>query len=776
MTRYFWLLIVCFCFIPGGITAQAQPIWQTGDTIRSALFDAQRLLFTINRADNPNVILLETQSLLDTAQSSYVAQLQATAANTSPEANEAIVAALDAAQQALEEQDTVAFAAARGQIWTGLLWLSHDTVRAALLDADVATAQAWLPLREYRQATSVTLVDSPASRALSDLSTDDLTSDKATIIVGNDLRDAYFFRLRDALNELEAAAHEGYAVRAAEWAGQSLGYFHILQPDIQQKLDDDTTTAIANTLQELNATVLSEDWEAVAVHIGEARDALALYQPVELSEALIAERGRLLYLFLDLVSVEYRDGVRNGEITIAIEYQEATTFFAQAKSIYEELRPVMFAAAPADTERLDSLINDIDATMQALGDSADIDAAVAEGLAIVETTLQIDVSTGDVAATFTVIDTLLDEIITATMDGRYEEAERTRVEAYGLFESGPELRLANRAPLLSRELEGLFWEGSSGQDGLYTLLEQEADGAAVTATIGAVRTKLDEAESFLGNTLTTPLAALNSAIIIIREGLEAVLIIGAILAYMLKTGAEKRFITWVFAGVAAAIALSIATWFAAETFLTITPIQRELIEGVTSLIAVGVLFYVTNWLFHKTYVVDWMTFVREKADQALQDGQAIGLAALGFTVVYREGLETVLFYQALLFDAETTPVLLGFTLGLALILAIAYAILRLSKRLALKPLFTATTILLLIMAFSFTGSGIRELQEASVVGTTLLPWFPENILLMEVFGLFPTLQTLLAQVIFMVLIALTFTYSRWQGSREATRVQQHSTT
>ncbi|QPC84470.1 FTR1 family iron permease [Phototrophicus methaneseepsis] len=755
---------------------QATPIWQSGDTLRSTLFDIQRLFITARRADDPDSVYAQGQGLLEQAAATYTDQFQPEVASFAPAADEAITTALNDAQLALDAGDQVAFAAARGRIWTNLLWASYDVVAASLADGDIAAAQAWLALREYRQATSVTLVDSPAARALRSADEGDLTFDEAGVIVGNDLRDAYYFRLRDALTELEAAIGDQYAMRAAEWAGQAQGYFHILQSDYAAKLGEDEAVTIASTLAHLEADIMAQDWDAVAAGLQTVRTSLANYQPVELSAELIAERGRLFHLFLDLVYVEYKDAVRNGEITIPIEYQETTTFYAQAASIYEELRPTISASDPAAAERLDAILADIDAVIADLGDPAQVQIAVSEGLSLIETTLQVDASSGDSAAMFTVIDTLLDDLLAAAAEGRYEEAERTRVEAYGLFESGPELRLANRAPVLSRELEGLFWEGSSGQAGLYTLLDQEADDAALAVAVGQVRQKLNEAESFLGGGLSSSLAAINSATIIIREGLEAVLIIGAILGYMFKMDAERRYIMQVLIGVLAAVALSVATWFAAETFLTITPVQRELIEGVTSLLAVAVLFYVTNWLFHKAYVVDWMTFVREQADKALSNGGAFGLAALGFTVVYREGLETVLFYQALMFDAEPLPVVAGFIVGLGLILAIAYAILRLSKRLPLKPLFTITTIVLLVLAFSFTGAGVRELQEASVISATLLPWFPENLLLMELFGLFPTLETLVAQVIFTVLIALTFTYSRWQGSRGTAAVQRASTT
>jgi high-affinity iron transporter len=765
----FGLLLV----LPASASAREVAAWEAGESIRALLFDAQRLLFTAARADQPDAVFADARLLLDEAAVAYRDQLQPAAAGLASEADAAVMAAFSAGQTALTAEDAAAFASARGQVWTNLLWVSYEVTHAALRQGDTSAATNWLALREYRQATSVSVVDSSAARALRAAERGELTRDEALVIVGNDLRDAYYFRLRDALNEMEVALRDGYRVRAAEWAGQARGYFNILRADFLAKHGEAEAAAAAAALAQLETETLSQA-PAVAASLAAARQQLARYQPVELSPDLIAERGRLLYLFLDLVAVEYRDGVRDGQITIPIEYQEATTFFAQSRSLYEELRPVMIAADPVGAERIDGLLTEIEAIMSNLGDSVALQAAVSESLQIIQTSLQVDVTSGDVAATFTVIDTLLDEVTAAAAAGRYDDAERTRIEAYGLFESGPELRLANRAPLLTREIEGLFWEGSGGVAGLYTQLHQEADARAVRAAVDAVRIRLDEAETFLGETLTTPLAALNSAIIILREGLEAVLIIGAILAYMFKTGAPRRFIAWVFAGVGAALALSVATWFAAETFLTITPVQRELIEGVTSLIAVAVLFYVTNWLFHKLYVTDWMRFIREQADKALNNGRALGLAALGFTVVYREGLETVLFYQALLFDADPAPVLLGFAVGLAFILVIAYVMLRLSRRLPLKPLFTVTTILLLLLAFSFTGAAVRELQEAGAVSATLLPWLPENLVLMEVFGLFPTLETVLAQVIFTALIASTFMYSRWQGSREAVAALQKS--
>jgi high-affinity iron transporter len=354
MVHRLWavLLLVLFIVISANLHAQEQAIWQSGETIRTTLFDAQRRLFSAHRADDPTAIYTEAGTLVDQAASFYTAQLQPVTSAAAPAADAVVIAAFADAHTALDAEDPIAFASARGRIWTGLLWASHAVVQAALARQDFDLAQAWLPLREYRQATSVTLVDSPAARALRDGRQGAINAEEAVAIVGNDLRDAYYFRLQDALSELENAASEGYAVRAAEWAGQAGGYFQILRMDFADKQGEATATTTEEIFLQLQVDTAAQDWDAVNEQLVAARALLADYQPVELSSDLIAERGRLLYLFLDLVYIEYRDGVRNGAITIPIEYQEATTFLAQARSLYEELRPAIGAADPAGAERL----------------------------------------------------------------------------------------------------------------------------------------------------------------------------------------------------------------------------------------------------------------------------------------------------------------------------------------------------------------------------------------------------------------------------------------
>lgn len=762
-----FVLATAVCLTSGSAIAQAQSSapWQAAEEIRDLGFEAQDHLYAAERSERRTEHDDAAAALLARARAMYAQALRPDFSALAPDADRAVAEALDEARAAAASGDAPALAAARGRLWASLLRGSYTASLRSLSEGDVEAATRWLRLREYRDATKVTTAGSGAARALEALQAGRQPLTETVTAVENDLRDAYSFRLRDALTGLAEAAEKGFATRAAEWAGLARGYFDIVRDDFAGKRGDDAATALAGSLSVMEDAAVGGDWRTVEAGIAEVRTLLADYQPVDLAEAEIAERATLLHLFIDLVLVEYRDGVRDGEITIPIEYQEAQTFRDQAQSVYEELHGALVAKDRQAAQRLGELLGELQAVLADLGDTGRVERLVEEALLLVETTLEVDAEAGGSAADFTIIDTLLDELLAAALQGRYEEAETARVEAYAVFESGPELSLVHRAPITSRELEGLFWEGAGGHKGLATLLREEAGPDEIEASVAALKTKLADAEGLLAEGVSGVSAATQSAVIILREGLEAVLIVGAILGYLRATRGPRKYTAWIYAGVLAAILLSMLTWWAAQSLISISVANRELVEGIASLLAVAVLFYVTNWLFHKVYVLDWMTFIKGKVGKAVTSGSALALAGLGFTVVYREGFETALFYQALLFDARPMPVLLGFLAGSAVVLAIAYAILRLSVRLPLKLFFTITGLLLLVLAFSFTGAGIRELQEAGVVDATLLDWVPENVFLMETLGIFPTVETTLAQVLFLLLVAATFAYSRWRSQR-----------
>lgn len=265
------------------------------------------------------------------------------------------------------------------------------------------------------------------------------------------------------------------------------------------------------------------------------------------------------------------------------------------------------------------------------------------------------------------------------------------------------------------------------------------------------------------------LGAFNSFMIIVREGLEAVLLIGAILAYLGRIPASERHRRRVYAGAGVGVLASLLTWFAAQGLITVGAGARELIEGATALLAVVVLIYVSNWLFHKTYVRDWKRYLERHFAQAVTAGSTLAMAGLAFAAVYREGFETVLFYQALLFDAGAMAILTGLAAGLLVVLGLAVAIIRLGLRLPLRRLFTWTSVALLYIALVFLGSGLYDLQEAGLFIGRPVDWVPDHQLLRQLFGFYPLAETLVAQALLLLFAVSTFAWYRYRVAPQRAR-------
>ena len=295
-----------------------------------------------------------------------------------------------------------------------------------------------------------------------------------------------------------------------------------------------------------------------------------------------------------------------------------------------------------------------------------------------------------------------------------------------------------------------------------------ADAARVAATFGALRGELARADAALSGGSSFWFTALNAFLIIVREGLEAVLLIAAMLAYLGAIGAGRRERGQIWAGAAAGIAASIATWWAARGLLTIGGASRELLEGITALLAVGVLLYVSHWLFQKTYIHDWKQYLRERMGRAVGAGSALAMASLAFAAVYREGFETVLFYQALLFDAGPSAVLAGALPGALVISVVGVAVVRMGVKLPLRQVFGFTNAILLFLAFTFLGKGIYNLQEAGLFDPSPVAWAPDHPVLRQVFGLYPLAESLGAQVVLLGLVVGSYLLlARRRFAREA---------
>jgi high-affinity iron transporter len=231
------------------------------------------------------------------------------------------------------------------------------------------------------------------------------------------------------------------------------------------------------------------------------------------------------------------------------------------------------------------------------------------------------------------------------------------------------------------------------------------------------------------------------------------------MTFLAKMGAADRR-RHVNAGVLAAIVASLATALVLETVFQLSPSHQEALEGLTMVLATGVLFYVSYWLLSKMEVVKWSHFVKSRVHDAVTSGSALALASAAFLAVYREGFETVLFYKALIISAGPsaglTPILGGMLAGAVLLVGVYVAVSRFGIRLPLRPFFAVTSAFLYYMAFVFAGAGIAELQEGGFVPLTPVLWAPR----IPSLGIYPTVETLAAQAVLVALavVALVWTF------------------
>ncbi len=251
---------------------------------------------------------------------------------------------------------------------------------------------------------------------------------------------------------------------------------------------------------------------------------------------------------------------------------------------------------------------------------------------------------------------------------------------------------------------------------------------------------------------------LNAALIILREGLEAALILAAIFALLRVMGA-REVLPYIHLGWVLALIAGLLTWVLAQTVLNISGGHRESMEGFATLMAAIVLFYMGYWLHTKAEAKRWQKFVQDKVHQALSGKRILALVGLSFFAVYREAFEVVLFYQALWLQSSNAPyeVVWGFMAGAAALALLALAIFSLGLRVPLKYFFGATGALLYLLAFTFAGDGVKELQAAGWFSVTPLRYSPH----LPVLGLYPTLETLTAQtVMLLALLATLFWFAR----------------
>lgn len=313
-------------------------------------------------------------------------------------------------------------------------------------------------------------------------------------------------------------------------------------------------------------------------------------------------------------------------------------------------------------------------------------------------------------------------------------------------------------PQLNARDGGLRMQLETAMGAYRTALSRGAPLASVTAQAARVNSLLDQAQALTSEAGNDPLTTfLGAFTILVREGLEALLVVVALLAFLRKA---ERFaaLRYVHAGWSSALLAGALTWALARYAISISGANRELTEGFSSVFAAAVLVSVGLWMHGKSIGGRWQAYLKDKMTFAVNQRSAWFLFGLAFISVYREVFETILFYVALWNPGERFWLLAGIGAGAVTLGLIAWILLRTSRRLPIGKFFSASSVLIAVLAIVLTGKGVSALQEAGWAPVTVAP-VPH----IEVLGVYPTWQSSLAQLMVLLVLVAGFAINSLRG-------------
>jgi high-affinity iron transporter len=347
----------------------------------------------------------------------------------------------------------------------------------------------------------------------------------------------------------------------------------------------------------------------------------------------------------------------------------------------------------------------------------------------------------------------LAESLAALKAGDRTNAMKLALSAYldGFEPLEPTIAARNKPLMISVEAAMIGYRATLSKGSL-----EEAEAAA--KHLESLFRQVDEE---LGSGASDATATFVGALaILLREGLEALLIVVGMIALLRKAGRQDA-LRYVHAGWSSALLAGGLTWAVATYLVEISGASREVTEGLGSVIAALVLLGVGLWMHSKSSAGRWQAYLSEKLHGAMGQGSMWGLFLLAFISVYREVFETVLFFSALASDGHHGA-LLGGGLTAVIVLAVAaWVLLRTSARMPIGKFFSVTSILVAVLAVVLVGKGMSSLQEAGWVDATPIT-FPR----VELLGIYPTEQTSLAQALVLIIVIAGFAYNRLAARRE----------
>lgn len=744
------------------------PPWRAADRITTELFDAQTDLI-LKDASGPSIVQ---------ARKALSRPLRNGLEASAPTELALIRAQLDRAGRALGAGDSVALAAARGTIIAALRrGAFHRAVDLTAADRPDAARQ-WLQIRDFRQSTRFTRVGTAATDSLIALAAGELSPDEAVLQVRKDLLDTYQSRLGTNREEAGKAADRHFPERLAETGAIADGYWRILADEYEDQRGAAAAEKTSREFRQFSAAAAATDLPAFRRADRATTGDLDGFTAAPFTAEEQARRAAQLTRFLDLIPKEYDHGTDDGRITIPFELQEATAFDDGVEQAFDDLKSDLVERDPAAVEEIEADLALLKKYVNEANEQTnivDLDQVneVHDRLSDrFEEIFPEEWKESNDEADYDLVDISVDQMMAAISAGQKGLAEQARLSAYAFFEFGPELKLNAFDPRLVAEIEGLFWYGARGVPGLATLVSRGAPTSEVRETTLELDQALGEARKKTGEGVSDGTAITNAALIVFREGLEAILIIAAITASMIGARAALR--KPVYRGALLALPASLLGFVLAVALLGSLAAYGEKVEAVVGVVAIGVLVIVLNWFFHRVYWTEWIATHRKRG-KALTGGVAAGAAAgtatiaglyvLGFTSVFREGMETVLFLQALQLSSGVGVVAAGVALGLAGTAIVGYVTFRAERKLPYKKMLIVTGVLIALVLFTMVGNTVRTLQGVG--------WFPIHPIDVDVplwmgtwLGIHPSVETLLAQVLAVVFVIGSYWAAGWYSKRQ----------
>lgn len=286
------------------------------------------------------------------------------------------------------------------------------------------------------------------------------------------------------------------------------------------------------------------------------------------------------------------------------------------------------------------------------------------------------------------------------------------------------------------------------------LLKSNVDQQAITKQLNTFRTEIELIQGDTDYTIW------DAALILLREGLEALLIILALVSFLNKSG-QNKMRKWIYVGAFVGVLLSAVAAILMSTILNSATIDtnRELMEGYVGLIAAAMMIGVGIWLHSKSSVVSWNRYISKQMGNAISSGSIFAMAMISFLSVFREGAETLVFYAGIAPKMETSQFILGIVVALLILAVLAVVLFKASGKIPIHKFFAVATILIYVLAFKIIGVSLHTLQLTDNLSTTIVDGLP----VISLIGFYPTVETIIGQSILLVLVAATMLYKKKQA-------------